>query len=128
MFRVEGNLRVLYFFRGSSELRLERRVPRRGGRFRSSRGKDWIVDDVVQSGAATYTATCVAPHEIDDAWDRAAAYLRRDREFVIGALLFAPIGVGALSTMMAVWISVAVVAAVETFLLFVWATQYPIPE
>jgi hypothetical protein len=97
--------------------------PRRGLRVRSRRGVVWIIADVLQSGADTYTVTCVAPREIDGMRERAMAYLRRDREFVLVTLFGAAWVLVALSSLMAIWVSFVLVAIIVTFVIFAWATK-----
>ena len=65
--------RAVFLFHGSAEIRPVRNRPKRGGRVKSSRGDEWIVADVLQSGVDTYTVTCVAPGE----FERSARACRR---------------------------------------------------
>lgn len=123
MFAHPARARAVYLFHDGAEVRWERTQPRRGLRVRSSRGDDWIVADVLQSGADTYTVTCVAPREIEGTGNRARAYLRRDREFVLATLFGATTSLVALSGVMPIWASFVVTAAIVTFVIFAWATK-----
>ena len=100
-----------------------RNRPKRGGRVKSSRGDEWIVADVLQSGVDTYTVTCVAPGEFERARERVVAYIKRDREFLLSMLLWAPLAVVALSLAMSIWGSVALVAAAVAVVSFAWVTK-----
>jgi hypothetical protein len=115
--------RALYMFHGASELRRVRNPPHRGARVRRAEGEDWIVDEVLQSGANTYTVICVAPREIAGTHQRVLAYLRRDSEFVLVTLLSSAAAIVALSAVMAIWASVVLVAAMAAFVSFAWATK-----
>ena len=123
---MSGSTRVtqaVFLFHGSAELRPVRNRPKRGGRVKNSRGDEWIVADVLQSGANTYTVTCVAPGEFERTRERVVAYLRRDREFVLFMLLWVPLLVVTLSLAMSVWASVALVATAAAVVSFAWATK-----
>jgi hypothetical protein len=123
VFGHAAKTRVVYLFHDGAELQWEHTKPRPGRRVRSGEGVHWITADVLQSGADTYTVTCVAPREIDSARERAMAYLRRDREFVLVTLFGAAWTLIALSIFMAIWVSFVLVAIIATFVLFVWATK-----
>jgi hypothetical protein len=123
VFAYPAKARAVYLFRDGAEVRWEHARPRRGHRVRSRKGDDWIIADVLQSGADTYTVTCVAPREIDGTRNRALAYLRRDREFVLGMLFVATTTSVALSGVMPIWASLVVTAAIVTFMIFAWATK-----
>ena len=97
--------------------------PKRGGRVENSRGDEWVVAEVLQSGVDTYTATCVAPRESESAPERAMAYVRRDLGFVLAMLLWIPLAVVTLSLAMSVWASIALVAAAAGAVWFAWATK-----
>ena len=88
MSAVTAKTRAVFLFHGSAEVRRVDKVPHRGTRVRSRQGGDWVVDDVLQSGADTYTVTCVEPSELHLRRQRGLAYLRRDREFALLALFW----------------------------------------
>jgi hypothetical protein len=115
--------RVVFLFHGSAELRRVQNRPKRGSRVKSSRGDDWIVADVLQSGVDTYTVTCVAPREFESRRERATAYVRRDREFVMSMLLWVPLALVTLSLAVSVWASIALVATAAVAVWFAWATK-----
>jgi hypothetical protein len=76
-----------------------------------------------KSGVDTYTVTCVAPQEFESRRERVVAYLRRDREFVLGLLLWVPLGLVTLSLAMSVWASFVLVATAVAVVSFAWATK-----
>ena len=115
--------RAVFLFHGSAELRRVHKRPRRGNRVKNSRGDEWIVADVLQSGVDTYTVTCVAPREFGSRQDRVVAYVRRDREFVLSMLLWVPLALVTLSLAMSVWASIALVATAAGAVSFAWATK-----
>ena len=78
---------------------------------------------MLPSGAHTYTVICVAPREIGDLRERAMAYLRRDREFLLAALCAGALAGVALGSVMAIWVTVVLVVTIEAFAIFVWATK-----
>jgi hypothetical protein len=51
------------------------------------------------------------------------AYVRRDREFVLGMLLWVPLALVTLSLAMSVWASIALVATAAGAVWFAWATK-----
>ena len=118
-----GKTRALFLFHGSAELQWVSKRPQRGSRVRSKMDGDWIVADVLQSGADLYTVTCVAPREIANLQMRARAYLRRDREFVLAVLLGSAWTVLALSNLLPIWVACALVATLTAFVWFAWATK-----
>lgn len=74
---------ILYLFPDEAVIRYGRKPPRRGSRVRSPRGRTWIVDEVLQSGRDTYTATVVAPRfDLPAARGLAADLLDRARDAV----------------------------------------------
>lgn len=83
----------------------------------------WITSDVLQSGADTYTVNCVAPREIDGMPERARAYLERDQDFVLVTLFGAAWTLFALSSFMAIWVSLLLAAIIVTFVIVAWATK-----
>jgi hypothetical protein len=97
--------------------------PRRGARIRGDRGEYWIAADVLQSGASTYTVTCVAPRELEGRPERAMAYLRRDREFVLATLFFSTCAFVFLGMVLGILVSLVLVAIIAGFALFAWATK-----
>ena len=115
--------RAVFLFHGSAELRRVRNRPKRGSRVKTSRGDEWIVADVLQSGVDTYTVTCVAPQEFESTQERAVAYIRRDREFVLTMLVWVPLALVTLSLAMPVWASIALVATAAGAVWFAWATK-----
>ena len=125
--RVSGaaaKTRALFLFHGSSELQWVNQRPQRGSRVRSQHGAgDWIVADVLQSGADLYTVTCVAPREIVSVQMRVMAYLRRDREFALAMLLGSAWTFAALSYVLPMGVAFALVATITAFLWFAWATK-----
>jgi len=100
-----------------------RKPPRRGMRVRRAPKEDWIVGEVFQSGANTYTVICVAPGDIASFQERAVAYLRRDHEFVLVTLLVSACAVIGLSAVMTVWAALVLVAIAGAFVCFAWATK-----
>lgn len=50
---------VVFLFPDASSIRYLARLPAPGARVRSPWGDVWLVEDVVQSGRATYTVRCV---------------------------------------------------------------------
>ena len=115
--------RAVFLFHGSAEVRRVEKVPRRGARVRSGPGKDWVVCDVLQSGVKTYTVTCVAPDELPGRRERVLAYLRRDREFALLALLWNVLFLVLLSQIMTAWAAVLVVVLAAMLTWFAWATK-----
>ena len=115
--------RAVFLFHGSAEIRPVRKRPKRGVRVKNSRGDEWIVGDVLQSGVDTYTVTCVAPREFDSRLERVAAYLRRDRDFVLAMLLWVPLAAVTLSLAMPLRASIALVAVAAAVVCFAWATK-----
>jgi hypothetical protein len=123
VFGHAAKTRVVYLFHDGAELRWVQTKPRPGRRVRSSQGDHWITAEVLQSGADTYTVTCVAPREINGTRERAMAYLERDREFVLVTLFGSGWTLFALSGFMAIWVSFVLVAIIVTFLIIAWATK-----
>ena len=115
--------RAVFLFHGSAEIRPVRHRPKRGARIKNSRGDEWIVADVLQSGVDTYTVTCVAPREFESTRERVMAYVRRDREFVLGMALWVPLALVTLSFAISVWASIALVATAAAAVSFAWATK-----
>lgn len=115
--------RAVFLFHGSAEIRLVRKRPKRGGRVTNSRGDDWVVADVLQSGVDTYTVTCVAPREFESKRDRVGAYVRRDWAFAVGMLLWVPLALVTLSLAVSVWASIALVVTAAGIVWFAWATK-----
>jgi hypothetical protein len=75
------NTFLVLLFPDSSEFRWVHRTPRLGSRIRSRAGDVWIVSEVLQSGADTYTVFCVAPREgLGGVRELAADLLARARE------------------------------------------------
>ena len=118
-----GKTRALFLFHGSSELQWVSKRPQRGSRVRSKKDGDWIVADVLQSGANLYTVTCVDPREIASMQMRLRAYLRRDREFVLATLLGSAWTLLALSSQLPIWLACALVATIAALISFAWATK-----
>jgi len=81
------------------------------------------VADVLRSGANTYTVTCVAPSELDGIWERAVAYLRRDKQFLVLICLWGLWGVVALGMAAGIWAALFIVVAIEALVVFAWATK-----
>ncbi len=76
----------------------------------------------MQSGIDTYTVVCVAPREIEDTRERAWAYVKRDRVFLLATLFWATWGSLALAAVIAAWASVVFVVLVGVSI-FAWATK-----
>jgi hypothetical protein len=55
---------VVCLFPDAAEVRYVSRLPARGQRIRSSKGRVYIVAQVLQSGERTFTAHCAAPEDI----------------------------------------------------------------
>ena len=121
--RVASTTRAVFLFHDAAELRWVRTVPRHGGCVRSSRGTDWIVDDVVRSGVDTYTVTCVAPGELVSKRERAVSYLRRDWQFVVATLFWCVFLFALMSQVMNAWTSLVVAEVLATVACFAWATK-----
>ena len=123
MSAVTAKTRAVFLFHGSAEVRRVDKVPQRGARVRSRQGRDWVVCDVLRSGVDTYTVTCVGPDELHGIRARGLAYLRRDREFVLLALLWSALFFVCLSQIMRVWAAVVLVAIVAGLAWFAWVTK-----
>ncbi len=113
---------VVFFFPHGVERRLAPKRPRRGMRVRGSGGDAWIVDTVTQSGTDTYSAHCIAPHDVTDRRARVVAYVWRDREFVSTVLLLGALLTWALTNVTSVSVALITAASVGAFLCVAWAT------
>ncbi len=77
----QPKIHLVLIFPDSSEVRLVWKRPRVGGAIKSSLGKNWRVEEVLQSGTDVYTVRCgPRSHGVTGAQDLAADLLDRARQ------------------------------------------------